>query len=153
MVRSYLSDNLTALLVNRLHLGRRLMLRLHKTAFPSPRLAGTWEKGKWNEAVAVGSESPFLEWREKSCHLENGTNESERKEWAKRGELSYPRLLLSNVNSLLGNNCRFSNRMIRWISGTILEKIQKQMPPFTEITEYFETFLLFSEIEKNLIQS
>ncbi|OOG69503.1 hypothetical protein B0E43_21155 [Algoriphagus sp. A40] len=85
MVRSYLSDNLTALLVNRLHLGRRLMLRLHKTAFPSPRLAGTREKGKWNEAVAVGSESPFLEWREKSCHLENGTNESERKEWAKRG--------------------------------------------------------------------
>lgn len=27
------------------------------------------------------------------------------------------------------------------------------MPPFTEITEYFETFLPFSEMEKNLIQS
>ena len=91
--------------------------------------------------------------KSKELSFENGANESERKEWAKRGELSYPRLLLSNVNSLLGNNCRFSNRMIRWISGTILEKIQKQMPPFTEITEYFETFLLFSEIEKNLIQS
>ncbi|MBC6367560.1 hypothetical protein DDT91_12230 [Algoriphagus sp. AK58] len=44
------------------------------------------EKGKWSEAVAVGSESPFLEWRERSCHLKNGANESERKEWAKRGK-------------------------------------------------------------------
>ena len=60
------------------------MLRLHETAFLSPRLAGTLEKGKWSEAVAVGSESPFLEWREKSCHLKNGANEWERKEWAKR---------------------------------------------------------------------
>ena len=34
----------------------------------------------------MGSESPFLEWREKSCHLKNGANESERKEWAKRGK-------------------------------------------------------------------
>ena len=70
MVRSYLSDNLTALLVNRLHLGRRLMLRLHKTAFPSPRLAGTREKGKWNEAVAVGSGKLFTFFErkeEKEC--------------------------------------------------------------------------------------
>ncbi len=49
---------------------KEVRARLHETAFLSPRLARTSEKGMCSETVAVGSESPFQEWKEKSCHFE-----------------------------------------------------------------------------------
>tara|TARA_R110002020_G_scaffold51034_5_gene144584 strand:+ start:144 stop:392 length:249 start_codon:yes stop_codon:yes gene_type:complete len=55
----------------------------------------------------VGSESPFLEWREKSCHLKNGAKESKRKEWAKRGKA----ILDEKPNTLL-YKCIFTYHLI-----------------------------------------